>query len=117
MSIVTKHSFTVNNIPITLYLHQGNWLTLPQIARQHSIPLSTLRARLTAGLSTEDAVQRSSARGVAIKPRRRHATQFEYPKGSGCIRILSEITTEAGKPYHTVYARLQRGWSLEEALT
>ena len=114
--MLTRPGLTRNNIPTTLYEYQGQWLSLFELGHQYGISKRTLESRIKAGLTIDVAITRQPHRGLAIKPRQRHVTQFEYPRGSGSIKTLKEITTEAGKAYHTVYARLQRGWSLEEAL-
>lgn len=113
----TRPGFTRNKIPTTLYEYQGQWRSLFELGKQHGISKRTLESRIKAGLSIDEAITRPAHRGLAIKPRQRHATQFEYPQGSGSIKTLKEITTLTGKAYHTVYARLLRGWTLEEAIT
>ena len=114
--MITRPGLTRNNIPTTLYEYQGHWLSLYQLGQQYGISKRTLESRIKAGLSIDDAITRKAHRGAAIKQRQRHVTRFEYPRGSGSIKTLKEITTVAGRAYHTVYARLQRGWTLEEAL-
>lgn len=90
-------------------VYEGRRMTMCQWSEELGIPYSTLRARIRAGWSAEDALS---------KPIRevRQGSRGRLLSFRGEQRTLAAWSKELGIPISTLTCRLQRGWSVERSL-
>jgi lambda repressor-like predicted transcriptional regulator len=95
-----------NNVLLT---HNGQTKVLTEWARQAGVSLSTLKERLARGWPLSEA--------VTMGPRQMERKGQALHEMNGERRTLKDWSKAVGLNPATVQCRLQRGWSLEKALT
>lgn len=90
------------------YEYQGRKLTIYQIAEETGVNVYMLRARLKLGWTVEDAIS---------TPSRKQANHSRMHTINGITKSEAEWMAEAVVSKPTVYNRIKRGWSFEDAIT
>lgn len=93
---------------VATWEYEGRPRTAAQLAELAGVTPETMRARLKAGWTTEDAV-----RGVRTVERGGRVKTYEYKGGRYTLRELSQM---AGISFSALNSRIKAGWTVEDAV-
>lgn len=105
----TNAKVQANNKTNTVFLeYGGKRKSLQELAEETGIKEGTIRWRLNNGYSTE--------RALTEKVRKTKGSGRKYVNYKGIVKTVSEFSRDFGFEPKIIYARLERGWTIERAL-
>ncbi|WP_161992730.1 hypothetical protein [Aureimonas leprariae] len=118
LKFIPRTERPANTLPPTGRQAFGRWQSTQAWADEFGVKLSTLRMRMGRGLTLEEALQfrrnETSDRPTTQRPERRpYGRRYDF---NGCSLSITGWAAKVGIPARTIRGRLDRGYSIEDAL-